>query len=59
MRPAVLNYKKPCVRGPRNYFSSWAKQVAQIAVTGDAEEPARGWAPVEAPWGLFCGASPV
>lgn len=26
MRPAVLNYKKPHVRGPRNYFSSWAKQ---------------------------------
>lgn len=22
----MLNYKKPHVRGPRNYFSSWAKQ---------------------------------
>lgn len=59
----MLNYKKLSCQGTRDYFSSWAKQVAQAAAVrgggGDAEEPAGGrprWeAPVGAPRGLTCG----
>lgn len=59
----MLNYKKLSCQGTRDYFSSWAKQVAQAAAVrgggGDVEEPAGGrprWeAPVGAPRGLTCG----